>query len=170
MSWWRRNGLALGALAALIPAAVIVIGGQEWITYYGYRPISPIEVPEGESVEFAGATFGDARLTDATAELTDQIPADAKVVVVEIAVRPGAEPPMCDLTLREASGARHWERASSPSGPLDWDGTDYCPSDSTAPYLIEAPFLLPEDAEGPFVAELVVADELPRFLRLEVGD
>ena len=72
--WLRRNALALGALILLLPGSAVVIGGQEWISYYGYRPISAVAVAAGESVAFAGAEFGPVTLDDATSEFRDQVP------------------------------------------------------------------------------------------------
>ncbi len=164
MKWWRRNALALAALALLIPGAVVVIGGQEWITYYGFRPISPIDVREGESADFAGATFGPARVSDGTATQRERIPNGARILVAEIPVQPGAESPGCTVTLRETTGQRrHWEVQPN---ALDRTGHVSCTTENSGRYVVEAPFLVPADATGPFAIELVVAGQQPRFLRL----
>lgn len=165
--WLERNAIALASLLILIPVGAIVMGGQEWISYYGYRPVAPIEIAPGETTEFGGAVFGPARLSDRSAEWRDSVPPGAKLLVAEVHVEPGESGPACDVELREADGARrHWDRPSFTT--LDWSGQDFCFSDVTEPFDLETPFFVPEDADGPFFVEIQVADELPRFLRFRV--
>ncbi|MBO3662615.1 hypothetical protein [Microbacterium stercoris] len=166
-TWFRRNALPLGALLVLLPSAVIVVGGQEWITYYGYRPTSPIEVPEGESATFGGAEFAGARLTDETNAHFDDVPPDARLLVARFDLIPADQPDGCEVTLREDGGAgRHW--IAQTYGSIEGDFVSFCDSSNADPHEISAPFLVPADAEGPFFIEVVVADEAPRFLRLSV--
>lgn len=165
--WLRRNRLALAALVVVIPAAVVVIGGQEWITYYGYRPYAPVDVAEGDRIDFAGATFGPAQVRDVTGAHRDGIPDGARVLAAEFTVVPGESAPGCTVSLREAGGAqRHWV----PSGMVpDWSGDTFCPTDAAGPYDVSTPFVVPADAAGPFLIEVIAGDEAPRYLRLTAG-
>ena len=168
--WWRSNAWALIALALLIPAVVVTVGANEWSDYFSGRPSQPIDVRAGDS---AGA--GDAEIGPASAEFsTDDtltVPDGMRVVVASIHVDPGDPAIGCvPLVLRESSGAqRQWDEASLEVGwPYDAEDPTSCASDATGPYTLVTPFLVPDDARGPFSVELVTGKELPRFVRLAI--
>lgn len=171
--WWRRNAVALVAVAVMLPATAIATGYNEWNDYYsGGRPVQPITVAAGDEVTFAGAQWGTAQieLADADDPRAAGVPDDARLVVTTVNVPDGAEclPPM----LHEATGlAREWKEARN--AELDWrtsDGaTSYCSIDQ-ARHQVETPFVVPADATGPFWLDLSIPSELPRFLRFALGD
>lgn len=169
--WWRLNRWSLPALAVLILATIGVIGGNEWNSYFSGRASIPVTVAAGGSAELAGTTWGPAtahRLdADETASL--QPPSATRLLEVTVPVTPGATAVGCQRpVLRETDGAqRQWNDASGtlPRSAVN-DQPSSCLADATGPYSIVVPFLLPENAEGPFVLDLAVTESLPRFLRL----
>jgi hypothetical protein len=167
--WWRRNAVALAAVAVLLPVTALVIGGNEWWLVNQSRPVVPTTVPAGTGADWAGMRWGPATLRELPSDAEDGLPPGAKVVVVEVPVDPGGHPVACSApVLRELDGAqRQWDDAAS---EVDWDydRPTACVSDADGPYTVAAPFLIPGDAAGPFGVELTVVDELPAFLRLVV--
>lgn len=168
--WWRRNAVALGAVAVLLPLTAVVIGGSEWWLVNQSRPVLPHTVPVGASADWAGMAWGPATATELPADAGSELPAGARVIVVEVPVDPGGDPVACGTPmLRELSGAqRQWSDATA---EVDWDydRPTGCVSDADGPYTVAAPFLVPDDAVGPFGVELTVVDRLPGFLRLVVA-
>ena len=176
VGWWRSNGLALIALAVLLPATVAVTTVNEWWDYNSGRAAQAVEVEAGAEASFGGATWSDARLTRRSDGPSLGIPPGTKLMVATVDVTFGpdrAAPNGCTLTLGEAMGAqRQWGSAST--DPFDWYASEgmasYCASDATEPYTVEVPFVLPEDAQGPYTIDVSVGEELPRFLRLRLDD
>ncbi|NYF17013.1 hypothetical protein HDC37_001841 [Microbacterium sp. AK009] len=167
--WWRRNALPLGAVAILLPVGVLVPTGVEWWRWSQADPVFPTTAAAGESVEWAGATWGPATAVDQTSLYAADAPAGTRVLVVEIPVDPGDLSPLCTTpALRELGGAgRQWGEATT---EVDWryERPTSCESGSPVPFTVSVPYLVPDDARGPFGVELTVPDELPGFLRLEV--
>jgi len=169
--WLRRNALALGALAVVLPIAATTIGSNEWATANAYLPFAPIDVAEGDSVELYDTEFGPARLREPTASeeiAAAEAPAGARAVVLEFDVGAGDAALSCSVTLREAEGER---RAWLPTG-----SRSACPYDdeSSLPFTASAAFLLPSDASGPFIADVEVSNmggepvPLPPFIRFAI--
>ncbi|MBB4141135.1 hypothetical protein BKA10_002929 [Microbacterium invictum] len=167
--WWRRNAAALAALVVLVPVTVLVVGGNEWREYYGFRASMPVEVASGERTTYAGAEFGGADIAPLTAEGLE-VPEGARAFLVTVEVAPTTTtPPSClPLSLHEQGGAqREWSVDAS----LRWydrDRPSGCDSLATGPYTIATPFLVPDDATGPFFVDLFVVGEAPRFLRVHL--
>jgi len=147
-SWLRRNAAALGALAVLLPTATFVIGAQEWVTAEGYLPFSAIEVPAGDTTDYAGTTYGPATVRHATPADELDVPAGAMGLVLEFDIAPGDEAQLCSVTLREAEGEQREWLATGNRAP--------CTSDATEPYEGSLAFVVPEDA-GPFTADVEVS-------------
>lgn len=170
-TWWRRNRAGLLATAVLIPAASAGIGYSDWTSYASGRASQSISVAAGDVVTYAGADWGPITAT----YLDDPgLPADSRVIQASIRLDPGDVPQGCSQpTLSEADGRqRTWT--------LDWipeiadsetDGPSSCLEDMRKAYELTLTYLVPADAEPPFVVEVYSADELPSGLRfaLDLG-
>lgn len=167
--WWRRNAVALLSVAALLPLTAVVIGGNEWWNASRAEPVFPTTGAAGATVEFGGATWGPARVGTVAAETADDAPAGTRAIVVEVPVDPHGETLSCSTPLlRETDGeGRRWSTAVT---EVDWsyDEPSSCPSDETAPFTIQVPYLVPDEATGPFGLELTVGDQLPGYLLLRL--
>lgn len=163
--WWRRNAVALAVTAVLLPTTAAVIGANEWWGVNQGRPVIPTAVDAGATAEYAGAAWGPARTGTVAAEVAADVPDGARALVVEVPVDPHGGILSCGVPmLRELSGeGRRWAHAMN---DLDWtyDRPSQCPSDVTAPFTIEVPYLVPDDAVGPFGLEFTLADQLPGYL------
>jgi hypothetical protein len=167
--WWRRNAVALLAVALLLPTTAAVVGGNEWWAANQADPVFPTTVDAGATVDFGGATWGPARVGTAASDTADDAPAGARVVVIEVPVDPRGTILSCATPmLREAEGdGRRWSNALA---DVDWnyDNSSSCPSDEAVPFTIEVPYLVPDDATGPFGLELTLGDQLPGYLLLRL--
>lgn len=166
--WWRRNAISLAAIAVLLPVTVGVIAVNEWSEWDLGHATKPITVPAGETVSYAGATIGPAR-----AEFTDDplAPPGTRVVSTTVLVDPGDSPIVCRTPhLREAEGAgRQWDEASLElERDFDAARNTFCSSEMPIRYSLTLDYLVPDDAEGPFVIELESGEELPVFVRLTI--
>lgn len=168
--WWRRNALALAAVAVLAPATGLVIIGNEWWGTYQAAPVFPTTVDPGEEISHAGATWGPATVRVRPDDPDVDLPEGTTAYVVEVPVDPDSAPVACSTpTLRELQGPRRqWDDAVS---YVDWDyeRPTLCDSEAVGPFTIAVPFLVPDDAVGPFGVDVVLADELPGFLRFVVS-
>ena len=168
--WWRRNALALVAVAVLLPVTGAVIAGNEWWAWNQARPVFATTAQPGDDIVFAGATWGPATAAITSPGPDDEVPSGTRLVVVEVPVAPDGEGIGClRPTLRELSGeGRQWNDATS---YVEWDYEldTSCDSESTGPFALSLPFLIPDDAEGPFGIDIQVGDQLPGFLRLVVA-
>lgn len=161
--WLRRNALALIALAVLIPVGVMATGVAAWTGAKSGSPVQPIEA--GETAEFAGAQWRDPRVVDETSLHRDAVPPDARLLVAEFTVIPGGTGMGCTITLTEAEGAgRSWESQWNGAG-LSWPEQPFCDMAATGPYEVRVPYFVPADAAERLHIDVVVADELPKFLR-----
>jgi hypothetical protein len=165
--WWRRNTFALGAVIVLVPATALIVGGHEWWSMYQAAPLFAATAEEGSEIEYARATWGPATAVE---ESSDEVPEGAKLIVVEVPVDPADRPVACNVpVLRELGGEqRQWDTASY---DVDWsyENPTLCDSEATGPFTIAVPYLVPDDAVGPFGVDLVLSDQLPGFLRLTVS-
>lgn len=172
-SWWRRNALALVVVAVLIPATALVIGGRNWYESYGYGnlPYKPIMVEEKGDAEFVGATFGPVR-SGLIEDLTGfDVPPDAKVIAAAVPVHTGAEGVSCSVVLVEQKTGREWRPSRTEIGLMyDPDEPEYCTTADIGDYELIVPFVVPEDAEGPFWVDVRSPGELSggSFLRFSI--
>lgn len=170
-SWWRRNAVALVALAVLVPATAVVTGFQEWNEYYGESPTRAVEVSPGETAALGVARWGNASLTTVPANdpRAEDLPDATRLVVARIVVDWDDEPPGCAAPiLREATGdQREWSGAQNhlPSWEPTADRGTFCSGEATQDYTLEVPFVVPESASGPFTIDLQVIGAEPDFLR-----
>lgn len=166
-SWWRRNAIALIAVAVLAPATAATISFNVWTGWNRANPTQPITVEPGASVEYSGSIIGDTQ-----ARFEDDIegtPIGARAVAVTIEIDPGDKPISClPPRLREVGGAqRVWSDASYDlDRPYDPERVSSCSSEPEGPYTLSVDFLVPEAVAGPFAVELWASSGLPEFLRL----
>jgi hypothetical protein len=163
--WWRRNAVALAAVAVLLPATVAVVAVQEGSGAGGAS--HEIVVPLGESIEYSEATVGPA-----DAEFVDDplAPRGTRVVRVTVEVVPDpAEPIACKKPLlREVSGLqREWEESSYELG-RGYEELTFCSSDEIAPYSLVLDYVVPDDADGPFTVDVDSVAGWPVLARLQV--
>lgn len=169
ISWWRRNRLALVALAVLIPGTAVGIGWHEWHQYYGFdaRPFQPVVVEDGDTAELLGATWGPVR----GGELDDlsgfDVPADVKVIAVGIPVDAGATGVSCSTpVLVHQETGREWGTARAEIGLLsDPDEPESCVKSEKGSYELIVPFVVPDDVEGPFWVDVWPQEAGGSFLR-----
>jgi hypothetical protein len=174
-SWWRRNSAALIALAVLVPATVTAIGWREWSATYevSSQYVRPVVVAEGEdTIEFAGATWGPVTSGTFTADDGLPVPEGAEVIAVKIPVRNNDPDDLIGCpspVLVEQSTGRQWSEMSI-ALDLDYDpdAPTLCSTDSAAPYEMLVPFIVPEDAVGPFWIDVMPYGEGPGFVRFSI--
>ena len=100
------------------------------------------------------------------------VPEGAQVVAVKIPVAPDAtadEPIKCDRpVLIEQSTGRQWTEMRTELG-LPWSAEEPLACDSTieGDFAIFVPFIVPEDATGPFWVDIDVREN-PRFVRFSI--
>lgn len=167
--WWRRNAIALAAVAVLLPTTAVVVGGNEWWNANQADPVFPTTVDTGTTVEYGGATWGPARWGTGAADTAADVPAGARAVVIEVPVDPHGEILSCGSPmLRERD--REGRRWSDALADVEWndDRPTSCPSDERTPFTIAVPYLVPDDATGPFDLELALTDQLPGYLVLRL--
>lgn len=156
-SWWRRQRVAL---TALIVAAAAVVAVHVWLDVLPASTGDPstVEAEDG-SAEIAGQTLSveSARWGEFEA------PEGSRTLSIRIDSRGGPQATTCGLfTLAEAEGDRVWSNARSVLDvPFD-AGESYC-QEASGPYALLAVFLLPDDADGPFVLEVPGDGEIARF-------
>lgn len=157
-SWWRSQRLALIALAA---SAVAVLGAYLWLDVLPSmrQPDRVIEAEDdsvtisGQDLELGFVEWGEF-----------DAPEGSRTVSVRLSASGGADAGSCGVaTLTEPSSSRTW--VSSREG-LDVDrdlGETSCVAEP-ASYRILLVFLVPDDAEGPFVLDIRGDDgDLARF-------
>ena len=119
------------------------------------------------------ALFGGFRFLRPEAEFVEDplAPADARVLRVRIDVDPGDPPlPCAEPILRELDGAQREWRADTDELSTDWDPLfpASCSSEATGPYTLDARWVIPLDATGPFGVDLVSTELWPENLRFVV--
>lgn len=166
--WWRQNAVALGALALLVPALGATVVWNEWSQSSAGALDAPVVVEPGDE-----ARYGDALLGPAEAEFVEDplAPADARVLRVRIDVDPGDPAlPCAEPILRELDGAHREWWADTDELSTDWDPQfpASCSSEATGPYTLDARWVIPLDATGPFGVDLVSTELWPENLRFVV--
>lgn len=175
--WWRTNVIALCALVVLLPAATA--GTALWQWKYAYpdsgKPLWAVEPGKSGTVELRGAEWGPVRakvITD-TSGLT--MPADATLIGVTVKVTPLQEKaPTCWAPkLIEQRTGRVWESVRGQLGLL-WDQAepeDCVPTlegEKAEPYTLVLPYVVPDDAKGPYWLEIEPDYAQSRFVRFSI--
>lgn len=166
--WWRGNAVALAALVLLVPAVGITVTWHEWSESTAGARAAPVIVDPGDVTGYGEGTFGPA-----TGDFVEDplAPGDARVLRVRIEIDPGDPAVACaEPVLHELDGAQRVWRPDTSSLTTDWDPQfpASCPSDATGPYTLDARYLVPPDADGPFGVDLVSSQLWPDNLRFIV--
>jgi len=172
--WLRSNRWYLAALAALVPAAILVALNAGWFAYVEGETGQPIVVDGSETVEYSGAKWAllewraVAAGTDAGEE-ADLLPGTT-LITATIGVRPGEAAPACTVQLTDAAGIRSWDEAGfdETSYEVRSDSENYCDSNATEPYKLEVFFVVPDDAAADARLTLQSPDEYPALLVFEL--
>ncbi|WP_449409081.1 hypothetical protein [Microbacterium maritypicum] len=167
-TWWRRNLLALVAVAVLLPATAAVIGWQGWRQFFAFdaRPVTPVLVAPDDTVDLVGATWGPIR----GGELDDlaglDVPPGATVIAVAVPVD-APDGVACDApVLTEQATGRSWTPVRGEIG-LDYspDEPASCLASDTGSYELIVPFVVPDDVEGPFWVDVRPSGSAGAFVR-----
>lgn len=168
-SWWRSNLVALVALVVLVPATATTVGYQEWYQHFGFgaRAVTAVMVPDDESVERLGATWGPLRGGEVQDLSGLDVPDDTRLLAVAVPVDASAEGIACETPkLVEQSTGREWRPVRLEIGLLSSsDEPERCLSAESGEYEMIVPFVVPDDAEGPFWVDVFLYDSGGEFLR-----
>lgn len=170
-TWWQRN-------RAGFPIIVVALIGLGAFWYFlTWQPVQqgaynqPERIAAGEVGEMSGSEVSNIRSAWGSPQESEEldVPDGARLLGVAVDIeRTGADHMDCSFRLSEAGGQRRlWMPAVA---RLTWTFYD-TPSDCTTAaedkkYTALVPFLLPADAKGPFLLE-VLGSEKPRYLQLE---
>lgn len=156
-SWWRRQRVAL---IALLVAAVAVVGVHVW---FDVLPASTDDTSVVEARDGSAEIAGQSLALDSARWGEFDAPAGSRTLSIRIASGGGSAATSCgQFTIAEAEGDRVWSNARSVLDVPFEAGESYC-HQASGPYAILAVFLLPDDAEGPFVLEIPGDGEVARF-------
>lgn len=157
MTWWRRQR---APLFALVLAGIAMVGATVWLDVLpSIRPTDRVIEAES-SVDIAGQT-----LTLGPVEWDEfDAPDGSRTLSVRLSSTGGFDAKTCgQASLTETSTERTWLSARAPLDvPYD-EGESSCIVESSS-YRVLLVFLLPDDAEGPFVLDIEGSDQdLARF-------
>jgi hypothetical protein len=167
--WLRSNRWSLIALAALIPAAVVVSMIPRFFPYLADLP-NPEHVDLGEVVRYAGADFELTQL-DVFDGRSFDAPAGADIVVATFSVdvvEPG-EFTNCDITVVSAESGveREWKSELFVGDYRSPDRFEtYCDLNTVAQYDLQMVFAVPRGEVIDPVVQITSWEALPRVLRL----
>ncbi|MFC9984174.1 hypothetical protein ACFU0W_13740 [Microbacterium keratanolyticum] len=168
-TWWRRNRLALGAVAVLFPLAVGVIGSYEWWGYFSGRPVIAIDPDEKGVVTHADAVWGPVKSKAFATDEGFDVPPGSSLILVQIPVDVQGEKTNCEPPeLVEQRTGRRWTQVRDEIGlPPDSKEPTDCLADQSKPFDIFVPFVVPDDAEGPYWVEIDTLTS-PEFIRFTI--
>lgn len=168
--WWRRNALALGTIAVLLPVTTGIIGWHEWWGYFSGRAVIAIDPAANGTVTHADTVWGPVKSAIATKLDGLDIPPDTQLVIVEVPVDPqGDAGAKCmEPQLVEQSTGRRWPQTRAEIGlGSSFEEPTNCSADLIDPYSIFVPFVVPADASGPYWVEIETFTN-PEFVRFTV--
>lgn len=153
--WWRRNAIALGALAALVLVGIYAVTTIE----FGFVRNAERTVAAGESTDIADWGFGDVKVESLDPQ-TVGAPPGTDPVLVTIHVDRGHRPLTCTSpTITEPATGRMWATITT----LDWQAPEddqvTCTSRTGIPYDLVATVLLPDDVGDDLVVGLSTASQ-----------
>lgn len=167
--WWHTNLAALIALVVLLPVTAATVGWQEWYQYFGFgtRSVTAVPVEEHETTELADAVWGPLRGGEITDAEGLNVPTDARVLAVGVPVAPSRTGIACETPmLVEQSTGREWRPMRAEIGVgYDSGEPETCLSEQVEPYELILPFVVPEDATGPFWVDVRPYDADGSFVR-----
>lgn len=168
-SWWRRNRVALVALLVLAPLTAAAVGWQEWYQFFGFggRPVTAVSVAQDDTAELAGAEWGPLRGGEIDDVSGLDVPEDTRLIAVAVPVNPSVEGIGCETPkLVEQATGREWRPVRLEIGlPWSADEPETCLSEGADPYELIVPFVVPEDATGPFWVDVRPYGAGASFLR-----
>ncbi len=166
MTWWRKNRLALGALAVLLPVTAGVMSWSAWSGYRENQPSVPVPVAGG-AVNYAGAIIGPAETTELDGADVG-LPDNTRLLRVVLPVVPhDAAPATCQAPeLWDRGGERRWSEQSSLVGAEPVTRTVAC-TDELGSYELTLDYVVPADATELSLAVLS-ASELPVFAEIPI--
>ncbi len=157
MTWWRRQRRALIALAI---AVVAMLGATVWLDIVPSVRSTDRVIEAESTVDIAGQT-----LTLGPTEWGEfDSPEDTRVLSIRLQSSGGSDASLCgQATLTEIDTDRTWlSSRKSLVVPSD-EGENSCLPEP-ASYRILLTFLLPDDADGPFLLDIEGSDnDLARF-------
>lgn len=178
--WWRRNGIALIALAVLLSALGGFLWWDGWNSFYGYgvRPTTAISVSADDTATIDGTRFGPVTSGVASDTSGMNLPADTTfyVAIIDVDpmefVEPSAQTPVMVACLPPAlvqqSTGRTWTPLRTELGiPYASDEPDRCDVTATDPYKMVVGFIVPDDVEGPFWLDVDPMGD-GRFIRFSI--
>ena len=156
-AWGRRQRVAL---VALLAAAVAVVGVHVW---FDVLPAATDDTAVVEARDGSADIAGQSLALDSARWDEFDAPAGSRTLSIRVESDGGSDAKTCgQFTLAEAQGDRVWSNARSVLDVPYEAGESFCQEES-GPYGILAVFLLPDDAEGPFVLEIPGDGEVARF-------
>jgi len=173
--WWRRNVVALAAIAVLLPATAFVLLGLPAIEIAD-AVAEPAVVSPGATVNAQGFDY---TLTD-TAEIVGEgvdendIPLGASLIVATFAAEPDGTTPadLCDAVLTDRSDTSTSERtwrpliSSSTYGYVPEIGTrNFCNPGSEEAQVLELVFLAPSGVFASGTVDFEIRGESTTLLR-----
>jgi hypothetical protein len=158
VTWWRRQRRALIALAV---AAIAVVGTYVWLDVVpSIRPADRVVEAE-DAADVSGQT-----LTVGPAEWGEfESPDGTRTLSIRLRASGGPDAGACGTaTLTEAATSRTWVSSRSGVDVPSGQGETSCIAEPSS-YRILLVFLLPEDADGPFVLDIEGRDsDVARFV------
>ncbi|KAM9863452.1 hypothetical protein ACI1US_00770 [Leucobacter sp. BZR 635] len=166
MTWWRRNRLALAALALLLPVTAGVMSWSAWSGYRANQPTTPVPVAGG-AVNYASGILGPAETTELVAA-DFGLPANTRLIRVVVPVVPhDGESATCQVPeLWERGGERRWAEQSSLIGAEPLTRSVAC-TDEMGPYELTLDYVVPTDA-GELSLAIVSPGALPVFAEIPI--
>lgn len=180
-SWWRKARAPLIALVVLVPAAIAAGLSVDAFDYLNSRPRVVTTVAAGEATRLGEVGF---RLTDSWVAEADSaagveygVPTGTALVSVTVEIDPtdaSEEFTSCEMNLLQPGPDRRWGESIG--------DTDYWPDHDAAgdvpvgcapfasAYPRELVFVIPADAVGQVVVEVVIGSKLPQALQLRLPD
>lgn len=133
MSWWRRNRIALIALAVIVPLAFAILPGVQILDDRIYAPEADHTIPFGEPAEALGFTV----TVEQTVDAREGVPADMSVVAmlvhVELPQGVALDDYQCTAVLTDdgpgGTGERSWDvwrEAGAAGWPYQDDTEQFC--------------------------------------------
>lgn len=156
-TWWRKQRIAL---IALLAAAAAVVGVHVW---FDVLPSSTAAASVVDARDGAAEVAGQRFTLDSARGDEFEAPSGSRTLSIRIESSGGTDATTCGpFTLAEVRGDRVWTNARSALDVPFEAGESYC-QEGSGPYVILAVFLLPDDADGPFVLEIPGDGEVARF-------
>jgi hypothetical protein len=157
MSWWRSQRRAL---IALVIVAAAMLGATVWLDILPSIRSTDRVIEAESTVDIAGQT-----LTLGPTEWGEFDTSDgSRTLSIRLSSSGGSEASLCgQTTLTEIDSGRTWLSSRDDLDVSYDEGENSCTAEP-ASYRILLTFLLPDDADGPFLLDIEGSDnDLARF-------